>query len=292
MLHIKKCRAAFPRVNWGTWVWAKHIPPTRSTLVWRLIWAKIPTWDVLQAYGVQGPSICVFCRRNIESMDHIFLSCDFPSAIIDKITEFFGMAIDRDFGFHHAFMQIVNSIFSPRILNIWKLTWTTFFWMIWMTRNAALHNKVAPNLAMFDTQLWVHVREGAVGNLGVNFNIVDDLHCVWSLKLRLVTKGPPIVTSVRWSPPPSGFVKINTDGSAMNGLIQGGSVFRNCMSFIESAFAWKMGKGQAYEAELGTVIEPVSAAIKRGWNKIYLESDSTYVTRLFQSKGSTVPWKF
>lgn len=75
------CRVVFPRVNWGSWIWANHIPPTRFTLVWKLIWAKTPSWDVLNAYGIQGPSICVFCKRNIESMDHIFISCDFPSCI-------------------------------------------------------------------------------------------------------------------------------------------------------------------------------------------------------------------
>lgn len=87
-------------------------------------------------------------------------------------------------------------------------------------------------------------------------------------------------------------VKINTDGIATNGLIKRGAVFRNCMGFVESAFAWKMGTSQAYKEELGTAIEGVSAAIKGGWNKIYLESDSTYVTMLFQSKGSRMPWKF
>lgn len=75
--------------------------------------------------------------------------------------------------------------------------------MIWLTRNAALHNEVIPNLVVFNAQLWVHVKERATDNLGVNFSTVANLQCVTTLKLRLVTKGPQFVISVRWSPPPS-----------------------------------------------------------------------------------------
>lgn len=56
------CRNEFPRVNWGSWIWAKFIPPTRSSFVWWLIWSKIPTWDTLEAYGINGPSRCVLCK--------------------------------------------------------------------------------------------------------------------------------------------------------------------------------------------------------------------------------------
>lgn len=47
------CRHKFPEVNWGTWIWDKIIPPARSTLFWRFIWAKVPTWDVMRSHGFE-----------------------------------------------------------------------------------------------------------------------------------------------------------------------------------------------------------------------------------------------
>lgn len=83
---------------------AKHIPMSRSTLVWRMIWTRIPTWVVLRSYGIKGPSICVFCRNNTEEMYHIFVSCSFAAAVMSKIMNIFGVVVNGSFGFHHAFL--------------------------------------------------------------------------------------------------------------------------------------------------------------------------------------------
>lgn len=45
-------RSTFPKVSWGVWIWDKFIPPARSTFIWRLIWTKVPTWDVLASWGI------------------------------------------------------------------------------------------------------------------------------------------------------------------------------------------------------------------------------------------------
>lgn len=52
--------------------------------------------------------------------------------------------------------------------------------------------------------------------------------------LKLLPGGLRKVTSVRWDPPPPCYIKAISDGSATNGLIEGGSVFRNCMGFVEA----------------------------------------------------------
>lgn len=49
---------------------------------------------------------------------------------------------------------------------------------------------------------------------------------------------------------------------------------------MEATFARKMGKGFAYKAELGAVIEGVSVAILKGWSKFYLANDITCVPKM------------
>lgn len=147
------CRPTFPKVNWGSWLWAPFIPPTRSTLVWRLVWSKVPSWDVLNSWGIAGPSICVLCRNASESIDHLFGVCPFVNSVMDNIGRVFGKYIDGSFGFHHMFVQIVHQSFSSRIMNIWRFVWITFFWMVWSTRNSVVHGGELQLPARFIIQL-------------------------------------------------------------------------------------------------------------------------------------------
>lgn len=56
--------------------------------------------------------------------------------------------------------------------------------------------------------------------------------------------------------------------------------------------AKKFGRGQAFEAELQTAMERVIAAVRRGWNRIYLETNSSYVVSIFRRNEVVLPWKF
>ena len=47
----------------------------------------------------------------------------------------------------------------------------------------------------------------------------------------------------------------------------------------------------ALEAELLAAVYAIDKAHAYGWNRIWLESDSTYVVDLFRKKSSDVPWK-
>lgn len=78
-------------------------------------------------------------------------------------------------------------------------------------------------------------------DLGPNFNTCDDLICNTCLAVGFVAQPQRRLISVRWAPPPFSFIKVNSDGSEVNGQLQGGVVYRNCMEFVESAFAKRMG---------------------------------------------------
>lgn len=132
-----------------------------------------------------------------------------------------------------------------------------------------------------------------MASFGHNLNTVDKLNCMRAWGLDMIAKAPPITLSVRWLPPPTGFVKVNTDGSEIKGFIQGGAVYRDLMGFVIAAFSRRMGKGQAYEAELTSAIEGITMAIMKGWRKLILEADSMHVVSLFQNQDAAeIPWKF
>lgn len=134
------------------------------------------------------------------------------------------------------------------------------------------------------------VKEARLHDMGYNKNSIEDLRCMaflgWSMHVKQRT------ISVHWMLPPMGFVKINSDGSTANGRLQGGFILRDSMGFVIGACAFKMGKGQTFEAELGATIEGVSTALLHGWRQIFLESDSTYIVGLFIGSSKSIPWHF
>ncbi|KAL8511004.1 hypothetical protein ACS0TY_017724 [Phlomoides rotata] len=79
----------YPIVSWGKWIWGPFIPAKRSTVIWRFIHGKLPTWDYIRYWGFSGPSKCVFCYFAEEDLDHLFSHCPWTQRIISKLSSIF-----------------------------------------------------------------------------------------------------------------------------------------------------------------------------------------------------------
>ena len=54
---------------------------------------------------------------------------------------------------------------------------------------------------------------------------------------------------------------------------------------------FKIGVYYAFETELIAAMKGIEIAHEKGWDRLWLESDSAYVVQLFQSRSLEVPWK-
>jgi hypothetical protein len=61
--------------KWIQKIWSWDIQLKIKLFTWLTISRKILTWDGLQKRGWEGPDICIFCKRNSESLEHIFINC-------------------------------------------------------------------------------------------------------------------------------------------------------------------------------------------------------------------------
>lgn len=69
-------------------LWNQLIPIKVSTLAWRLIWRRLPMTVNLIRRSVQlsnGESRCCFCKSQIESEPHVFITCSFARAIWEGV---------------------------------------------------------------------------------------------------------------------------------------------------------------------------------------------------------------
>ncbi|XP_019422999.1 PREDICTED: uncharacterized protein LOC109332473 [Lupinus angustifolius] len=80
--------------QWCKLIWSSSIPPSKSFTLWRLLNNKMPSDENLQARGCILASKCNLCHVQVESSQHLFLSCSFASAIWDWLNHQFQISID------------------------------------------------------------------------------------------------------------------------------------------------------------------------------------------------------
>ncbi|XP_057811636.1 uncharacterized protein LOC131025868 [Salvia miltiorrhiza] len=125
-------------------------------------------------------------------------------------------------------------------------------------------------------------------------NTCSDLLILINIGVRPRAAPPPTFVNVYWWPLTNNWIKVNTDGSASGapGQIAARGIFRDKFCSVKGCFHIKGGLGYAFEAELLAVITAVQIAHSRGWNYLWIESDSTYIVRLLHSGYLAVPWRF
>ena len=66
--------------NWGK-VWASNPWPKVAIFCWLVVRGRILTVENLRHIGLQGPSQCVLCANQEESMGHLLDACPFTSGL-------------------------------------------------------------------------------------------------------------------------------------------------------------------------------------------------------------------
>ncbi|XP_004243166.1 uncharacterized protein [Solanum lycopersicum] len=99
------------------------------------------------------------------------------------------------------------------------------------------------------------------------------------------------VCKVAWNRPPEEWIKINTDGSAINnpGKIGAGGILRDTEGRLVLAFATSLGEGSNNQAEMEAAQFGLSWAIDLDYRNIILEVDSQIVVQWI-TKKTTHHW--
>lgn len=120
---------------------------------------------------------------------------------------------------------------------------------------------------------------------------ISDLAICHKLRVRGYPQPPKVAHVVRWTPPPPGCYKINTDGSTNNGFIYAGCIVRNSLGYFVAAFSMMLGRGVALDAEILAAMHNVIFAHKKGWTNVWVETDSTIALKILKGSGRLIPWK-
>lgn len=128
--------------------------------------------------------------------------------------------------------------------------------------------------------------------VGHMHNTQYDLVSLRRLRIPRVAKpaAPPRVIS--WSLPLAGWFKVNIDGSAKGcpGPSGVGGIFQNSYGSAVGSFAIPLGVRFAFKAEMMAIMTAVRLALQHHFTPLWIESDSTFVVHLVQSRSLQVPW--
>ncbi|XP_040987723.1 uncharacterized protein LOC121235443 [Juglans microcarpa x Juglans regia] len=111
-----------------------------------------------------------------------------------------------------------------------------------------------------------------------------DLDVLNDLNLEI----PRIITRkcmlVKWSKPPSGWIKLNCNGSCPNnpGSSEGGGILRDMDGNFKVAFSAHFGLGTNNKAELRAILEGIRLCKSLYFSKIIIESDSKLIVDWFR----------
>ncbi|CAN1195894.1 hypothetical protein LINPERHAP2_LOCUS43311, partial [Linum perenne] len=117
-------------------VWRKLIPSKISGFIWQVFHKSISTFDNLAKRGFVGPSICVLCRADLESVSHLFLGCRFSCSIWSTFSSKLAMfgPTDSDVSGFIIGWQGRNCVSEFEIFSTGLMH--AVFWYIWEKRIA------------------------------------------------------------------------------------------------------------------------------------------------------------
>jgi hypothetical protein len=72
--------------GWRKGIWKWKIPLKLKIFTWLVDKNKISTWDNLLRKGWNGPNICQLCKKDEETIPHIFIHCEFARKVWNKIS--------------------------------------------------------------------------------------------------------------------------------------------------------------------------------------------------------------
>jgi len=96
------------------------------------------------------------------------------------------------------------------------------------------------------------------------------------------------IIPVVWKAPTSPWLKVNTDGSVIDGHAACGGLFWDSHGSFLGAFVCNIGVASVFHLEVLAFIPAMKHAANHGWRNVWLESDSSSAILIF-SNPSLVP---
>jgi ribonuclease HI len=237
-------------------LWAIRAPGKMKVNLWRLAHDCLPTGQQMCRRHIPTSASCAVCTME-ESVDHVFLRCQYAREVWREVKKTCGMQLRRK---HFTNIKSWLFDFLGRSTDRERMFLTVSIWHLWTTRNDVRNGKPlrAPHSVAQQIQAYAEMIE---------------LHL---FKPQSSTRRDTTISGFRWSPPPEGTVYINCDAALFSsshrmGL---GVVIRNHIGQCVAACSELHEEVTTPEiAEALALRRALSLAGDEGFSKIMVVSD-------------------
>lgn len=201
-------------------MWIHQLIPKINFFWWTSIHGKILTIDNLVKRGFQFPNWCTLCRREEETIYHLFIHYHFDAQVWKNVLQRLNISwvFDRDI---HQF--ILNLKFPSNHLLIkllWKLIPPHICWCLWKERNDRIFREIENNVEGLLTIL----NKLLLDNISTcKWKTPSNPLTVWDRSIANIWNFPRefqrfdnfkkiIRKHTRWRTPKPPWVKLNFDG--------------------------------------------------------------------------------
>jgi hypothetical protein len=280
---------ASQHLNWTRLVWNACIPPSKSMVYWRCLQHKLPTDDNLVMRGCSLPSMCNLCESEIETNNHLFMTCSFAQNILNWLGSC--LNVNCHFNELNEAFKLCTSNWSPLCILVISAAIINCVNFIWFARNQRrfndkkVHWKSVINLIIAAVSL-----SGNNSSLKAKSNISEFVF-LQTFHVKMNPGNAPKIKEVIWNPPIFTWIKCNCDGASLGnpGISACGGIFRNSDSCFLGAYSYNLDISSSLNAELVGAMLAIETTFNKGWSHLWLETDSMVVVLAFSS-SKVVPW--
>lgn len=252
-----------PPIFRSIWNWSG--PERMKLLLWRVSKSVLLTNDEWSRRGLTMDASCPCCSASLESIPHVLR--DFPVATTVWM-EILHISVTDPF-FRTDFCLWLQGNIGRREPEHWSTTFGVAVDVLWRSRNDMVFNHQSRDS---------HAMACVVHNTMVGIRRAQIMF--GKSQLTRSMGDPP--SNIKWTPPPSGWIKVNCDGarSEMARCAACGGILHNHEGEFRYAFSSYLGDCSVLDAKLWAILFGVRFAWARGFCQIVVESDSLLAINL------------
>ncbi|GLT57157.1 hypothetical protein SLA2020_301450 [Shorea laevis] len=260
-----------PDQNWS-WIWKIHTLLKIQYFIWLLCHNRIKTLGYLNSIGITNCTSCPLCSLAIETASHLIRDCPTSRAIWDVL--FPGLISQQTMD--TSLVEWLRSNCCRKDNNSFSsIPWGTLFsfaiWTIWMQRNCKLY------------------RHDLFNPSGIISTIKNKAAEFWACCQPPLRNCQAVPIAIKWTKPPSRFIKLNTDGSVISnsGMAAAGGLFRDHKGNWILGYARNIGRTSCLAAGIWALRDGLQLAVNKGFIRLCIETDSLTAFNLLSKESCT-----
>ena len=218
---------------------------------------SVPVRDVLANRGISNNNICPVCGHQGETIIHTLRECEFARFCWSKLQP--PHVVKPSFSADLSEWLRVNC--QSKEIHHSSISWSTLFpFALWSIR------KHRNRVCFENTPLNLNLHKSCI-NQALEF-----FFCVGKVR----SQRQSVLIPVKWLKPPTGWMKLNTDGTSLGnlGAAGAGGLIRNCFGGWVKGFLRSVGFATSTTAEFWALRDGLILASQLGIQDIEVELDA------------------